>query len=76
MDFVRVYNSDMKKIIKWYQQLITNNIEIKLSEHEEGEEATPAAEAVTAKAKPIANTKAAAAKAAPPKKINSPRKMA
>jgi len=77
MDFSRVYNSDMKKMIKWYQQLVAHNIEIKLSEHTEGEEvATAAPEAVTAKAKPAASTKAANAKAAPPKKINSPRKMA
>lgn len=75
MDFVRVYNSDMKKIIKWYQQLVAHNIEIKLSEHTE-EEAAATPEVVTAKAKPVASTKAATAKAAPPKKINSPRKMA
>jgi hypothetical protein len=74
MDFVRVYNSDMKKIIKWYQQLTANNVEIKLSEHIEEETASP--EITTAKAKPTASPKAAAAKAAPPKKINSPRKMA
>lgn len=77
MDFSRVYNSDMKKMIKWYQQLVAHNIEIKLSEHVEGEEVAAAApEATTAKAKPAASTKAATAKAAPPKKINSPRKMA
>ena len=74
MDFVRVYNSDMKKIIKWYQQLVANNIEIKLSEHTEEETAAP--EVTTAKAKPAASPKEATAKAAPPKKINSPRKMA
>ncbi|MES2430104.1 MAG: hypothetical protein V4556_04150 [Bacteroidota bacterium] len=76
MDFVRVYNSDMKKMIKWYQVLIDNKIEIKLSEHTEGEEVAAAPEAITAKAKPAASPKAATAKAAPPKKINSPRKMA
>ncbi|MGG9970686.1 DUF5606 domain-containing protein [Ferruginibacter sp. SUN002] len=74
MDFTRVYNSDMKKIIKWYQQLVANNIEIKLSEHVEEETTVP--EVTTAKAKPAASPKAATAKAAPPKKINSPRKMA
>src|SRR5665647_3906436 len=32
MDFERVYNSDMKKMIKWFDLLTTNNVEIKLSE--------------------------------------------
>ena len=38
MDFERVYASDMKKMIKWFDVLKKNNIEIKLSEeHEEDE---------------------------------------
>lgn len=32
MDFEKVYKSDMKKIIKWFEELKKNNIEIKLSE--------------------------------------------
>jgi hypothetical protein len=32
MDFERVYTSDMKKMVKWYEVLKKNNIEIKLSE--------------------------------------------
>ena len=32
MDFERVYNSDMKKLIRWYSVLKANNIEIKLTE--------------------------------------------
>lgn len=32
MDFDRVYASDMKKMVKWFQQLKANNIEIKLRE--------------------------------------------
>ncbi len=32
MDFERVYSSDMKKMIRWYEILKKNNIEIKLSE--------------------------------------------
>ncbi len=43
MDFERVYASDMKKMIKWYEALKKNNIEIKLSEPEEVEEEAPAA---------------------------------
>ena len=75
MDFERVYISDMKKMIKWFDILAANNIEIKLSENPD--EAAPAApEATTAKAKPAASPKAASTKAAPPKKINTPRKMA
>ena len=38
MDFERVYASDMKKMIKWYQILKANNIEPKLSEEPEEEE--------------------------------------
>jgi hypothetical protein len=54
MDFERVYGSDMKKMIKWFEVLESKGIEIKLTEQgEEGEEATteetvaaaPAAEA-------------------------------
>jgi hypothetical protein len=37
LDFERVYTSDMKKMVKWYKELKSNNVEIKLSE--EGEEA-------------------------------------
>ncbi|MFZ9386339.1 MAG: DUF5606 domain-containing protein [Chitinophagaceae bacterium] len=35
MDFERVYASDMKKMVKWFDQLKKNNIEIKLSEEPE-----------------------------------------
>ena len=38
MDFDRVYTSDMKKMIKWFDALKKNDIEIKLSEVEEEEE--------------------------------------
>ena len=38
IDFERVYNSDMKKMVKWYSVLNANNIEIKLSEIPEEEE--------------------------------------
>jgi hypothetical protein len=74
MDFERVYGSDMKKMIKWFALLVENKIEIKLSDSQEGDSAS-AHEVVTPKAK-SAEPKQAAVKAAPPKKINSPRKMA
>lgn len=32
MDFERVYSSDMKKMVKWFEVLKKNNIEFKLSE--------------------------------------------
>ena len=34
MDFERVYDSDRKKMIKWFTQLKKANIELKLSEQE------------------------------------------
>ncbi len=44
MDFERVYTSDMKKMIKWFDVLQKNDIEIKLTEEEqeaENEEVLP-----------------------------------
>ena len=37
MDFEKVYASDMKKMVKWYEVLKKNNVEIKLSEVPEEE---------------------------------------
>lgn len=73
MDFSRVYASDMKKMVKWYGILTSNNVEIKLSEQPEGD---AVATTETVKAKPAASTKAAAVNNAPARKINTPRKMA
>ena len=73
MDFERVYNSDMKKMVKWFKALKENNVELKLSELPEGENVMEQQSAP--KAKP-AEPKQSNTKAAPPKKINSPRKMA
>lgn len=76
MDFERVYSSDMKKMVKWFNVLKKNDVEIKLpsevSEDDAAADATPEKKP-TAKA---ATPKAAAIKNAPAKKINSPRKMA
>jgi hypothetical protein len=44
LDFDRVYSSDLKKMVKWFAVLRSNEIEIKLSEPEE----TPEEEAVLA----------------------------
>lgn len=55
LDFDRVYSSDMKKMVKWFGVLKSNNIEIKLREaapEEEGvEEAVAVEETATAPAK-------------------------
>ncbi len=74
MDFERVYGSDMKKMVKWFSLLVANEVEIKLSDSHEGDAAS-AHEVITPKAKST-EPKQAAVKAAPPKKINTPRKMA
>ena len=77
MDFERVYGSDMKKMVKWFDILAKNNIEIKLSEA--GEEETTTDHTAGKKSTATNNTaapKTTAVKSAPPKKINSPRKMA
>lgn len=71
IDFERVYNSDMKKMVKWLSLLEANNIEIKLSEAPAEE--SQAQEAPKAKA---AEPKQVSSKPAPAKKINAPRKMA
>jgi hypothetical protein len=46
IDFERVYNSDLKKMIKWFEVLRKNNVEIKLSEPEEEVEEIEEAEPV------------------------------
>jgi hypothetical protein len=37
LDFDRVYNSDMKKMVKWFNSLKENDVEIKLRNYEEEE---------------------------------------
>jgi len=76
MDFERVYGSDMKKMIKWFEILNKNKVDIKLSEAKEDDGSEHIAEKKTNTAKTVTSSKAAAVKNAPPKKINSPRKMA
>lgn len=77
IDLERVYASDMKKMLKWFEILNEKKIDIKLTEHTEtaeGEEETakPAAEKTAKKQTP----KAAAIKSGPAKKVTAPRKMA
>jgi hypothetical protein len=40
MDFERVYSSDMKKMVKWFDSLKKHNVEVKLSELPEEKEET------------------------------------
>jgi Domain of unknown function (DUF5606) len=77
LDFDRVYSSDLKKMVKWFQVLKANEIEIKLTEPEEEEET-----AETIEDKPVVEAKAPAAKApatkapaakAPPAKAAAPK---
>ena len=44
LDFERVYSSDLKKMVKWFDVLKKNNVEIKLSEVPEEEEDVEVAE--------------------------------
>jgi hypothetical protein len=75
LDFDRVYSSDLKKMVKWFGVLKSNDIEIKLSEPQEEEEVEELEEVTTeqkpkkadatAKDKSAAAPKKAEAKAAP-----------
>src|SRR6476619_8387721 len=71
LDFERVYASDMKKMIRWYGILTANNIEIKLSENPQHDTQNDSGNKSN-----FDDNKQGAVKNAPPKKINSPRKMA
>lgn len=74
LDFERVYVSDMKKMVKWYEVLVKNNIEFKLTEEPVEEEApapvvkeaakkeTKKATTKVAEDKPVAEKKKPAAK--------------
>ena len=65
IDFERVYNSDLKKMIKWFEVLKKNNVEIKLSEPEPEEEEAEEPEPVEAEDKK--ESSAASGKKAPKK---------
>jgi hypothetical protein len=71
LDFDRVYSSDMKKMVKWFGVLQSNNIEIKLREAAEEEQPAEAAVEVEEKA-PAKEEKPKAAKE--PKEAKEPAK--
>jgi len=77
IDFERVYVSDMKKMVKWYEVLKANKIEIKLSEEpeEEEKEETKKKAAPKEKAKPAAKKETVEEKEEKPKKT-APKKKA
>lgn len=62
IDFDRVYKSDMKKIVKWFDILKKNNVEIKLSEPETEEEETELVAEAPKEEKPKAASKKTEAK--------------
>lgn len=72
MDLERVYASDMKKMVKWYELLKSQDIEIKLSETPPHE--MEANETSSSKTK-SAEAKQSSVRNGPAKKVNAPRKM-
>jgi hypothetical protein len=54
LDFDRVYSSDMKKMVKWFDVLHRNKVEMKLSEPQEEPDEQPAEESNTKQAKATA----------------------
>ncbi|MFL5746121.1 MAG: DUF5606 domain-containing protein [Niastella sp.] len=81
LDFDRVYSSDMKKMVKWFSVLKSNNIEIKLREITEeapegsadGDEAAPAKEEKPKAAKAAKEDVTEEKKEAAPKKKAAPK---
>ena len=58
LDLERVYPSDLKKMIRWYEELKKNNIEIKLSEPVEEEQPEEKAAEEPEERKPVKKEKA------------------
>lgn len=80
MDFERVYTSDLKKMVKWYEVLTQNEVDFtprpaEEGEEEEGETVTAEAPAEeTAKPKAKSKAKAATAEAAEGEEAPKPKK--
>jgi len=70
LDFDRVYGSDMKKMVKWFQIINKNNIEIKANSEEEKEAASEVKNSKPAHTE-NANVKNAKPQKASPRKIES-----
>jgi len=67
MDFERVYKSDLKKMVKWFDELKKYNIEIKLSEPEEEPVPEPEPEEQPVEEKKTNSLKKTASKKTTPK---------
>ena len=79
LDFDRVYSSDMKKMVKWFSVLKSNNVEIKLREIAEeapADETAVAEEVAPAKEEKPKAAKAAKEEATEEKKEAAPKKKA
>jgi Domain of unknown function (DUF5606) len=82
LDFEKVYGSDLKKMIKWYEVLKKNNVEIKLSElpaEEEAEEEEVKEELVVvadAPKKPVKKTVPAVKEKAVKEKVKEEKRVA
>jgi hypothetical protein len=74
IDFERVYSSDLKKMIKWYEGLQKNEIEIKLSEPEPEKEVAVIEETEVEKEAPASSKKAEAKEKPVKSKKESPKK--
>jgi Domain of unknown function (DUF5606) len=81
LDFERVYSSDLKKMVKWFVVLKSNNVEIALPEPapeeevaDEQPEKTEAAAGKPAKKKPVTAEKVAAPITEKPKKAEAAEK--
>ncbi|PZR29570.1 MAG: hypothetical protein DI535_02320 [Citrobacter freundii] len=73
LDFERVYSSDLKKMVKWFDILKKKNVEIKLSELP-AEEEVEEAEVEEVKAEEAPKKKAAAKKEEKTEKAEAPKK--
>jgi Domain of unknown function (DUF5606) len=76
MDFERVYASDMKKMVKWFDILKKNNIEIVLSEQPEEEEPEAEVEEAPVEVKPAKKTAAKKKEVTAEVKEEAPKKTA
>ncbi|MCG2613065.1 DUF5606 domain-containing protein [Terrimonas sp. NA20] len=74
LDFERVYASDLKKMVKWFDVLKKKNVEIKLSELPAEEEVAEAEEVAVVEETP--KKKAAAKKEEKEEKAEAPKKKA
>ncbi len=74
MDFDRVYGSDMKKMVKWFNILKENKVEIKLTEYEEETEETTEEPTLNELQELVAEEAAKPEAEAKPKKKAAPKK--